>query len=270
MGTQAPVIFGSVVTFTPLLMEFSEQVLIIQLGQFKEADLWVRLLSPTRGLLSAFAFGGSKSRRRFTGCLDVFNEVNVHIKSGKQGEYLALQEGVLIKGPLRLREDWRRFGMASNCIKFLQSFGVGPDGASKAHALVLQTLRLLEEADILPLQLPLFFRVRLAFDQGYALEMTRCGLCSAPLEGRGAWLALERGVLYCSVCRFEIKDESRRFVFLDAGGLDVLASVKNDSPLEWAGLKVSGANLAVAARAMDSFVQYHVGLSWENGRFRRV
>lgn len=251
-------------------MEFSEQVLVLQVGQFKEADLWVRFLSPTRGLLSAFAFGGSKSRRRFTGCLDAFNEVNVHIKSGGQGGYLALQEGVLIQGPLRLREDWKRFGMASNCIKFLQSFGVGPDGAFKAHDLVRRTLRLLEEADTLPLQLPLFFRARLAFDQGYALVLDSCASCGAALKQQGGWLALRRGAFFCSACRRFAPESGRYAQYLDSGALSVLAAVQADSPLEWARIKASGANLAGAARAMDGFIQYHVGLAWENGRFRRV
>lgn len=54
-------------------MEWTDTALVLHVGRFREADLWVRLLAPGQGLVTAFAFGGSKSRRRFTGCLDVFN-----------------------------------------------------------------------------------------------------------------------------------------------------------------------------------------------------
>ena len=165
-------------------MEFSERVLLLRVGKFKESDLWVRFISPTRGLLTAFAFGGSRSRRRFVGCLDIFNEVNVKVSSsGRGSSYLALDEGVLVKGLVRLRGDLPRLGMAANCSSFLQTFGVGPEGAESAHFLFHQTLRLLEEEECLPALLPLFFRARLAFDQGYALETRHCPLCVKPFQG---------------------------------------------------------------------------------------
>ncbi len=253
-------------------MEYSEQVLILQVGKFREADLWVRFLSPSKGLLSAFAFGGSRSKRRFTGCLDVCNEVLLRVKSSRQGTYLALQEGVLINGPARLRRDWLRFGAANNCIKFLQSFGIGADGADKAHFLLTQILRLLEEEDTLPEQLPLFFRSRLVFDQGYALRADCCAACGEQTASVGAYLDVQAGQMLCSVCGGNNARRAEMF-FLRPEALALLGAVQTRPPEEWrasAAVIASPAAYREWARAMDHFIRYHVGLSWENGYFVRV
>lgn len=247
-------------------MEFSERVLVLQLGKFREADMWVRILSPTRGLISAFAFGGSRSRRRFVGCLDVFNEISVRISGSGRNPYLALQEGLLINGVTRLRKDWARFGLAVNCIRFLQSFGVAPEGSEKAYFLMRQTLQLLENEESLPRQLPFFFRARLAFDQGYALETSLCSHCGADISRSAACLLLQEGQIACSACA----DSRNRYCLpLGPEALSAWRAVHAEPPSLWGRITLSPFAGREFAGAVDGFIQYHVGISWKQGRFVR-
>ena len=247
-------------------MEFSERVLVLQVGRFREADLWVRFLSPTQGVLSAFAFGGSRSRRRFVGCLDTFNEVLFRVKGSNRGAYLALEEGTLIRGVKRLRHDWRRFGIAQNCAKFLLAFGVNREGAGQAHFLFIELLQLLEEAPELPALLPLLFRARLAFDQGYGLNLDVCSGCGRYSFGQGGHLSVSLGQIFCHDC-FGGRVPDR--LSLSPGSFHVLATVKEVGPVAWADLAMEPATARECAKAIDGFIQYHVGLAWENGRFVR-
>lgn len=247
-------------------MEFSECVLVLQTGRFREADLWVRFLSPTRGLLSAFAFGGCRSRRRFVGCLDVFNEITVKVARSERTSYLALQEGVLVKGVARLRRDWPRFGLAVNCVRFLQRFGVDADGAANTHFLMLQTLQLLEEEESLPRLLPLFFRARLAFDNGYALAVDCCPRCGRALSLRGARLLLAEGQTLCADCAAPLRSRS---LPLGREALAALAAVGSLPPSAWGGIILSPQGMREVAEAIDGFIQYHIGISWDKGRFIR-
>ena len=247
-------------------MEFSEKVLVLQVGKFKESDLWVRFLSPTRGLLSAFAFGGSRSRRRFVGCLDVFNEISVRVSGSARNPYLALQEGVLIKGVARLRRDWTRFGVAANCVRFLQTFGVEADGASGSHFLMRETLQLLEESENLPKLLPLFFRARLAFDNGYAVETARCSRCGAAFSPSWARLLLNEGLILCHSCASLHKGKG---LPLGQEALQALAAVHELPPSRWGNIALSVLASKEFAAAVDGFIQYHIGISWEYGRFVR-
>lgn len=248
-------------------MDFSERMLVLQVGKFKEADLWVRLLSPTRGLLTAFAFGGSRSRRRFVGCLDIFNEISIRVRASRRTAHLALQEGVLIRGVERLRQDWQRFGLAVNCVRFLQSFGVGPDGAEKAHRLMCETLLLLEEAETLPRLLPFLFRARFVFDQGYALSADACGLCGCGLHGHSAHLLLREGRLVCPSCAVAAVGPG---LAVSNEALTAVRMAQRLSPREWTSVLLPPFAAREFSRAVDGFIEYHVGLAWDRGRFVRV
>ncbi len=230
--------------------------------------MWVRFLSPTRGLTSAFAFGGSRSRRRFVGCLDLFNEISVRVSASKRGSYLALQEGALIRGLGRLRSDWPRFGLAVNCARFLQSFGIGPEGAGEALFLMREVLRLLDEGEKLPRLLPLFFRIRLAFEQGYALDLSHCARCKNTLSGASerSFLLLSEGRIICSSCAGTGQD---RLLPLGGEALRALEKVALLPPSEWNQVGLSGSGVQEFARAVDGFIEYHVGVAWDKGRFVR-
>ena len=45
-------------------MQWTDEAVVLRIGKFRETDLWVRFLSREKGLVTAFAFGGSRSRRR--------------------------------------------------------------------------------------------------------------------------------------------------------------------------------------------------------------
>lgn len=245
-------------------MEFSERMLVLQVGKFKEIDLWVRLLSPTRGLISAFAFGGSRSRKRFVGCLDAFNEIQVRMVSTHRGAYLVMEESVLIKGLSRLRRDWSRFGLAVNCARFMQSFGVGQDEGAAAYFLLRETLELMEENDSIPHLLPLFFRSRLVFDHGYSLQEETCRHCGRELKSLGASFLVREGIILCPVCA---PPRPGTCFALGPKIMQCIELVRTASPREWGSIMLSPADTRAFARVMDDFIHFHVGISWQNGRF---
>jgi DNA repair protein RecO (recombination protein O) len=167
-----------------------------------------------------------------------------------------------------LRDDWTRFGIAANCAKFLQNFGVGSEGADKAHLVMRQLLQLLEDADAVPMQLPFFFRARVAFDQGYALRPEVCAACGCGLADRGARFSIEEGSLFCPSCTPSLS--SGRLVNLRPAALALLTAVQRRTPGEWVDPASCERDLAECSRALDAFVCRHVGLAWEKGRFTRV
>ena len=180
-------------------MEWSDSALVLGVGRFREADLWVRLLTRRHGIVTAFAFGGSRSRKRFCGCLDLFNELQISTKTTRNGMYLSLQEGILVRGPQRLRSDWNRVGMLMNCIRFVEALGVSPDTSGEAFALVKETLALLEEAERVQDLLPVLFRLRLASQQGYAPALRACARCGKTLFDPAGFSVAE-GTVLCPDC----------------------------------------------------------------------
>jgi len=248
-------------------MQWTDEALVLRIGKFRETDLWVRFLSRDKGLVTAFAFGGSKSRRRFTGCLDVFNRLSVSVVSSRDGRFLNMSEATLLEGSERLRRDWRRQGMAANCVRFLEAMGVPPDNSRSCWELMLGVLQLLDKEELVPAVLPVLFRFRLAAEQGYAPELGFCARCGQSLEGmQQVHFLVGDGAVSCPHCR-RYGDMS---LSLGQEALDVLSKVKEYSPLAWNSLNPSPEAARQAARLIDAFVRYHLGLEWINGRFRTM
>lgn len=250
--------------------EWQDEAVVLRMGHFRESDLWLRLLCRGRGALTLFAFGASRSRRRFCGCLDVFNTLRCRVRVSGRGDFLNLEEAALLRGPRGLRADWRRMGLAANCLRFLEALGVDGEAAPESFALLEDLRELLEDDAPLPPLLPLFFRLRLAGALGFAPNLGQCGLCGAEVEERASFV-VDEGLLLCPLCRAErALAETRYCVEVSRAGLDVLRAVQQTFPSAWPGEALTAPERRACARLIDGFVQYHLGLAWENGRFRRV
>lgn len=250
-------------------MEFSEKALVLRVGRFREIDAWVRLFSPSRGAYTAFAFGGCRSRRRFCGCLDVFNHVHFKVKTGRA--YHTLLEGRLVEGHAALREHPGRLGMAVNCLKFFEAVDVAPPGARAAHDLLLETLAVLSGESEPPRLFPLYFRAKVACDQGFFPSLASCHGCGATgADLAGAVLHVEEGRFTCPACQAAGRSAmSGRGVFMRLGRetVELVESTRRLGPAAWAGMEPSSAAAGEFSRLLDRFVAYHMGLTWEHGTF---
>jgi DNA repair protein RecO (recombination protein O) len=248
-------------------MEWTDKALVLHVGRFREADMWVRLLTRRQGILTAFAFGGSRSRQRFCGCLDIGNSILCRVKRARAGAHLALQEASLLRGLRRLRTDGPRLGLAMNCLRFLEVLEVQGEEGHEAFALAEDILRLLEADPPPPPLLALLFRLRTASDQGFAPFLHSCARCGREARTGENWqFLLDRGGLLCPDCRAT----GPYALELAFTGLDFLRMVQNSAPPLWDATRLNSAERRQCGRVIDAFVQYHLGIAWEEGRFRRV
>ena len=250
-------------------MEWTDQALVLRMGAFRESDLWLKLLCREHGLLTLFAFGGSRSRRRFCGCLDVLNSLQCRVRSSKDGRFLNLEEAALLQGPRLLRRNWQRMGLAANCLRFVEAMGVGEDAATEAFLLVEDLRAVLEAEKAPPVLLPLYFRLRLAGALGFAPNLGQCGRCGRTIS-EDALFVVDEGQLRCCSCRSSRFELERYGVEIPAQGLDLLRHVQQSFPSGWPDGELPPPVRRACARAIDGFVQYHLGLAWEGSYFRRV
>jgi len=249
-------------------MEFSEKALVLKVGRFREIDAWVRLFSPVRGVYTAFAFGGLKSRRRFLGCLDPLNHVRFKVRSSGYRGYQCLTEAQLLDAPHRLRQEPGRLGMAVNCLKFFEAVPVGPQSTAEAFALLRDMLSALEsETPPSPL-FPLFFRARMAFLHGMLPSSDHCAVCGAPLAEHEAVCHVEEGRLTCPGCRDASKGGVHQRLSWEA--LALLKTAVGQKPGQWAACRPGSVAAREFSRTVDLLVRYHMGLAWEHGGFVRA
>ena len=249
-------------------MESTERALVLKVGKFREHDAWVRLFSPGKGVFTGFAFGGLKSRRRFCGCLDVFNQVLFKVKTnpGRQG-MVQLLEGTLLSSSPGLRRNLDSLGMAFNCAKFFEAAQAWQDNAGQAYSLLLELIETLGCAESPPSLLPMYFRVRVAFDCGYAPDFTSCFGCGCELAHSGAGFDVRGGRAYCPDCGRAFGNSC---LWLSPETLALLDGIKRRNPGQWLGFTPSAATRRQYQALSESFVGHHLGLAWENGYFRRI
>jgi DNA repair protein RecO (recombination protein O) len=250
------------------LVDFTDKALILRVGRFRESDVWVRLMTPSRGVLQAFAFGGSRSRRRFCGCLDTFNQVLFTFRGSRGGQYLYLAEGTLLAAHAGLRVDPSRLGVARNCADFFELVSLGPAGSGRAYALLSDTLAAVSDGAAAGGLFPVYFRARLAFDQGFLPPLWICGACGGQLPDVGeARFDLRGGRLYCPDCA-----GAAQGAFLPCGGETSLLAraVMERGPKDWKALNAGPAARREFFDIVDRFVRFHLGVGYEDGGFRRL
>lgn len=246
-------------------MEFNSHALILQVKRFREADLLVKFFSADQGIMTAFAFGGSRSRRRFCGCLDWLNHVHFKIKRSDARGYLCLMEGLLLSSPSRLRQDPGRLGLAANCLKFLEAAVPSPVGADRAYRLCLQTLAMLDEHEQAPALLPSMFKARLLHEQGLGPDLSACPRCGQnPLRHEFAVLNIDLAQITCLTCPPFDGPRLR----LPVASLQAIQTIETAPPSDWPAIQLTAPERQAFGRAVDGLVSYHLGLGWENGRYR--
>lgn len=244
--------------------EFSEKVIILKIGQFKEADCWVRFFSPSKGQLTAFAFGGLKSKRRFCGCLEVLNYILVHVTSAKKKSYLCLKESILLERFSALQQNPLRMGMAINCVKFLEAAHIGFEDASQAFDLLHSTLKVLLGPQPLPDIFPLLFRAKLTCEYGYNPDFIHCSHCSRKVEAEQRFYFFpQSGSCLCLTCSME-----KAFANIVSGQtLLFLHKLMQATPADWQMQNIPEDIRGQCCAVLDNLVQYHMGLIWKGNRF---
>ena len=237
-------------------MFFSEKAIVIRTGRFKEYDLWVRFLTPTQGILTAFAFGGCRSRRRFSGCLDALNLVLFKVGSDRKNRYLILEEGSLIHGYPELKRDSSRLGMAVNSLRFAQKICPEGDDSSRIYSLMLDYLEVMENNRNVPTFFPLLFRARAVFSLGYQPALKACCRCGLNVKDitKPVFLFGE-GRITCSSCRngTDITYTASR------DSLVFLNSLETAGPAQWLNWSPDSMILQDCFQMVESFVQFHLG-----------
>lgn len=239
------------------MQEWKGEALVLQLGIFRESDVWLKLLCKGYGLFTVFAFGGMRSIRRFCGCLDTLNTLLCHIRASGRREYLCLEEASLVESPKNLRQDWRQMGIAANCMRFMQALPIDAENSIACYELLQELKKLLCGSSTPDFLLPFLFRLRLAALLGFAPQFERCAVCGHAPRPNPVF-DIKAGLIYCDTCAGErVRSQGIR---LTARCLLFLNSIINSSPGYWPRANFGWDEQSACKRLIDGFTQYHLGI----------
>lgn len=246
---------------------FEGEALVLRVVEHGESDLIVRLLTPNAGRSTAIAKGARRSVRRFPGTLDVFNLLRVTVRRRARAGMGFLEQARLVSPFLGLRNDARRYALASYLCELLDRMAPedahGSD-AARIFAFARGALSALESSRP-DLAYRLLLELRALDALGLRPELGRCVRCGKPPDGAApSSFNVSDGGLVCTDCA---RDRSGAVIPVHLGTLKVLQQAL-DYDLGRLGRLAFGARaLQEAEQLLFRFQRFHVGLELKSERF---
>lgn len=179
---------------------FKDQAFVLKTTQYSESDLIVSLFTQEEGKINCIAKGARNSKRRFAGALDFGSFLEVVYEERFARELKFLKEVLPLPFSASWRQSFTTIAVAGYALELAWRLLSEHQKSSNKFFLLKEFLENLKEenafADLLR------WEYRWLSLSGWEPNLSRCGVCSLPVEEGESWqLLLERGELLCSQCQ---------------------------------------------------------------------
>ena len=173
---------------------------VLAVSGYGETDKLVTLYTQERGRITFIAKGAYKSKQRFVNKLEPYTQLRLFYQTPRTSSLFFLQEAELLQSHLPLRQDSRRYVVASHFIELILKFTLEQDPDPKLYKLLAWTLEQMSQAPM-PLKISVFSQVHLLDILGYQPNLQTCGHCQQSVAPPHSYLLLPgNGTLLCNRC----------------------------------------------------------------------
>lgn len=244
--------------------EFFDHAIVFNVLPRGDRDLIVKFLTPSQGMVTSFAFGARKSKRRFSGCFEELSHVIYKVSSPRRGNYLYLEEGILIERFTNINISTEKYGIAKNCQKFLEAILIEQKEAKRIYDIFLGLLKLLDGWDTYPKNLPIFFRARIAKEIGYMPDLKSCNRCRRLLMNESqVFFFPEKGEILCRHCVIS----TNGYVILKKNTFSHLIYLLSQDTQKWDFLYNLSCEENHLAKCLGRFIEANLKIKWDKGKF---
>lgn len=185
------------------------RALVLNREFFGEADAYVELLTQPFGVITTLAKSARKSRKRYTGGLDIFCHNEVLLR-GDPRERPYLVELSVLNAFIGIRETLERALAAGKLIQWVRKVCPAGTPMPTVYSLLGQFLTLIEREPV-PERLEvlgLVFKLKLLSQIGLRPTVNTCSRCAGPVSHPYAF-DLEAGGIACPTCCTNIPSHLR-------------------------------------------------------------
>ncbi len=243
------------------------QALVLRSVDFGESDRILHLLTPDTGRLTVIAKGARRSKKRFPGTLDFFNELGVQIERRRPTSMARLEHARLGRTLHGLRTDPRRFALGCYLLELLDR--LAPEGGARVdHRRLYEFARRaleLVDARVPDAGLRTLLEVRALDVLGLGPELAHCVRCGEALEGSEGPIGFH--VADGGPCCARCTPEGHPLLPVHKGTLRALQQSRSLATDQLGRLALRGAALAEARGLVARFLRFHVGLDLRSEAF---
>ncbi|MFK7894259.1 MAG: DNA repair protein RecO [Myxococcota bacterium] len=246
------------------------EALLLRSVDYGESDRIVHVLTEDTGRLTAIAKGARRSKRRFPGTLDVFNQLAIVGRQKPRASMAFLEKAQLIDPFLGIREDARRYALASFLTEMLDRLapeGLSGSEATRLYTFARESLFLLAQVRPTP-TLRVLLELRALDALGLRPELGQCVRCGRiPREDVAAThrvhFHIADGGIVCTPCAVQLDG----LVPVELGTLRMLGAGLSSSAEALPQLELAERALPQAARLVFRFQRFHVGVELRSERY---
>lgn len=241
------------------------QALILRTVDFGESDRILHLLVPEYGRLTVIAKGARRSVKRFSGTLDYFNHLTVHIERRRPTSMARLDQARLIHAFGEIRVDPVRFALGCYLLEMLGR--MAPEGGVRADTarlfeFTLTALRVIAgtEPDA---RMRTLLELRMLDALGLRPELRHCVRCGKPIDTEVVAFLVSEGGPICGNCGERVDTQLR----VHLGTLRALEQGLRFEAEHLGRLVLGGESLEEAKRLIGHFRRFHAGVALQSEAF---
>jgi DNA repair protein RecO (recombination protein O) len=244
-----------------------DPAIVMRRVEYGDYDLILTLFSRSRGRISAIAKNARKSRRRFSGRLELFSILHPELSLPKSGALPVLQEVRLLEPLENLRTDFIRMGYAAYWSEILCLWLEEAAPQPKLYGLFQEMLRGLHGGVDSPDVLSLICQLGFLTLAGLSPGLDTCGGCGAALgETRAGRIRFDygRGRILCGTCA-----PISRVHPMAPGTVKTLSWLQGKDTASARRMQFSREARQEGLAFLESFVAFHLGRDFRSLKYLR-
>lgn len=178
-------------------MQISTLAVVVRERALDEQDKLLTLLTPDRGLLTAYAKNARKIRGSMASATELLCYSHFHIFKGRDRFFVDKAESNTIF--FGVRQDIERLSLATYFCQLCCELVPEEDSPEGYLRLLLNCLHLLEKGMLPLLQLKSIFELRMLAMAGYMPDLVACSICDS-FQGSGVFFLPSQGRVWCEAC----------------------------------------------------------------------
>jgi DNA repair protein RecO (recombination protein O) len=242
------------------MSDVNAQAVLLKRIDYGDNDLIVTLLMPKVGKLTVIAKSAKKSKKRFPGILELFNQLSVVYSQNQRGKLPLLKEAALQDAFINIRADIDKTAHASYWVELINLWLEEGHPQDAFYYLLYEVLTALDRDEVSYQILNIYFQIKFLNLAGLQPRLTSCCQCQVQtdcLPFEKVMVSIKAGGIVCCDC--SRSDASNRKFALSKGTLKQLIWIADRRLPAAKRVRFSITALKETRDFLEAFVPYHVG-----------
>jgi len=248
------------------MANLSASAIVLRVFNHDEYDKIITLFTSTKGVVSVIAKGAKKSKKRFSGVLELFSLLEVVWSYGQKKGLPVLQEASVIHSFEAIRGNIVKMAYASYWAELVYVWMEKGQDHISVFELLRSSLDLLNKNVVPDDLLSIRFQIIFMAEMGFLPRLDKCLVCNIPLDKfptEFAEFSLPRGGLLCQKCW----GARPGGLTLSIGTIKQLQWILRNPTNKALRLRLSSSAVKESFRFLEAFISYYLGKNLKSLKF---